>query len=458
MTRRRHGATVAGRGPSSGNGVAESRVDTDPGTPVHPLWVRSRQIADNDAVRLMTAGDLCWLTDGHELAGWGAALRIRVGTGRARFDDAAHTFAHHVAAMDIVDQGHAATRPIAFCSFTFDPSSPDSVMVVPRLVIRRSGGQAWLTVISDQPVTPDDLALPSARAAADIGRVRYAGTTATEIGWIDAVDRAVRRIRRGEAEKVVLARDRVVYSHTPFDAAALLGSLRASFPSCFTFHVAGLVGASPELLIRREGAQVTSLVLAGTARRGHSTTEDSRLGDALLRSAKDLAEHRPAVTDVREVLHPLVTQLEVDDRPWLLRLANVQHLATRMSGLLRTPVHALHMAGRLHPTAAIGGTPRDVALAMIAELETIDRGRYAGPVGWVDADGDGELAIALRCAQLSGARARLFAGAGIVAGSLPENELEETRLKLRAMQSAFDSFADPGSAKHAADRLRRTKT
>jgi menaquinone-specific isochorismate synthase len=121
-----------------------------------------------------------------------------------------------------------------------------------------------------------------------------------------------------------------------------------------------------------------------------------------------------------------------------LRLANVQHLATRVTGRLRAPVHALELAGRLHPTAAVGGMPQQDALAMIAELETIDRGRYAGPVGWVDADGDGELAIALRCAELDGARARLFAGAGIVADSLPESELEETRLKLRAMQSAFE--------------------
>jgi menaquinone-specific isochorismate synthase len=438
MRQQQRGAAVVGRVPTSDSAAAGPRLDGHTGTPVRPRWVRSREIDDAEAARLTTAGELCWLTDGHELAGWGAALRIGVGTGRGRFNDAAETFARHVAAMDIVDQAHAATRPLAFCSFTFDPSSHDSVMVVPRVVVRRRAGRAWLTMISDQPVTPRDLVPPPVTAVAGIGRVRYAGTTATEIDWIDAVDRAVRRIRHGEAEKVVLARDRVVYSHEPFEATALLRRLRASFPSCFTFHVAGLIGASPELLIRREGAQITSLVLAGTARRGRDATEDSSLGDALLRSAKDLAEHRPAVTDVRGVLDALVTQLDVDDHPTLLRLANVQHLATRMSGRLHTPVHALHVAGLLHPTAAVGGTPRDVALAMIAELETIDRGRYAGPVGWVDAAGDGELAIALRCAQLTGARARLFAGAGIVADSLPENELEETRLKLRAMQSAFE--------------------
>ena len=429
------GAAVDHRPAPTGSGPA---VDGDDAR-VRPLWARSTPIADDAAARVTGAGELCWLTQDRELAGWGVAVRIPVGTGPGRFIRAARTLARHVAAMDVSGDAHAATRPVAFCSFTFDPRSAGSVMIVPRVVVRRLEGRAWLTVISDRPVTSRELTLPPATPApAPAGRVRYAGATAAEIGWIDAVDRAVRRIRAGEAEKVVLARDRVVYSHVPFDAATLLRHLRTSFPSCLVFHVAGLVGASPELLVRRQGSRITSLVLAGTAPRGHDEVDDGRLGEALLRSAKDLAEHRPAVTSVRHVLDPLVTDLHVDDHPWLLRLANVQHLATRVSGTLQAPVHALELAGRLHPTAAVGGTPRDVALTMISELETIDRGRYAGPVGWVDADGDGEPAIALRCAELDGTRARLFAGAGIVADSLPESELEETRLKLRAMQSAFE--------------------
>jgi menaquinone-specific isochorismate synthase len=403
--------------------------------PVHPLWVRSMQIDDRDAASLMSTADLCWLTDRHEIAGWGAALRMVVGAGSDRFRRAAETFERRFSAGDLA----TPIRPVAFCSFTFDGGNPDSVMIVPSTVVRRRDGRAWLTVIRDRPVTTDDMAAPIGRQPAPTRRVRYAGTTATEIGWIDAVDRAVRRIRGGELEKVVLARDRVVYSDDPFDPAALIEWLHASFPTCFTFHVAGLVGASPELLIRRVGAQVTSLVLAGTAPRGRDPHHDAQLGAGLLTSAKDLAEHRPAVASVRRVLDPLVTSLDVDARPGLLRLANVQHLATGVSGVLRTPMHVLEMAGQLHPTAAVGGTPSDTALAVIAELETIDRGRYAGPVGWVDSAGDGELAIALRCAQLNGARARLFAGAGIVADSLPESELEETRLKLRAMQSAFEA-------------------
>lgn len=415
--------------------AARGSVMSEAAAPARSLWVRSVQIDDREAAALTRTGELCWLTQEHEIAGWGTALRIPVGTGRDRFARAAETFDRHIAAMDQAQD----LKPVAFCSFTFDADNPESVMVVPRTVVRRRDGRAWLTVISDRPVTTDDLSVPAVTPPVrSPRRVRYAGTTATEIGWIDAVDRAVRRIHRGEVEKVVLARDRVVYSDDPFDAAALVERLRASFPTCFTFHVAGLVGASPELLIRRAGWRVTSLVLAGTAPRGRDARHDADVGAGLLRSAKDLAEHRPAVASVRRALDPLVTSLHVDAQPGLLRLANVQHLATGVSGVLRAPVHALELAGRLHPTAAVGGTPSDAALAIIAELETIDRERYAGPVGWVDSAGDGEFAIALRCAQLTGARARLFAGAGIVADSLPESELEETRLKLRAMQSAFE--------------------
>jgi menaquinone-specific isochorismate synthase len=271
--------------------------------------------------------------------------------------------------------------------------------------------------------------------------VRYAGATAAEIAWIEAVDRAVQRIRAGDVEKVVLARDRVVSSDEEFDLPRLLERLRARFPACYTFRVEGLVGASPELLIRRDGADVTSVVLAGTAPRGATTAEDRRLGAQLQASSKDLAEHRPAVDSVRATLQRLVSHLDVEARPHLMRLANVQHLATLVTGRLHTPTDALSLAMRLHPTAAVGGTPTDRALGVIAELETIDRARYAGPVGWVDASGNGEFAIALRCAQFDGTTARLFAGAGIVADSLPESELEETRLKLRAMQSALGGDA-----------------
>ncbi|HSJ45526.1 MAG TPA: isochorismate synthase [Euzebyales bacterium] len=408
---------------------------TTAAAPSPRLWSRTVEVEAVAAGAVLAGGEWCWLGPSVELAGWGAATRLTLDDEAARAA-AADRLARRFAAIVSDDTG--TPGPVAFASLTFDPAATGSVLVIPRTVVRRRDGRAWLTVVGDRPVADDDLRLadppPAPRPSP---RVRYAGASAAEIGWLDAVDRAVRRIRAGDVEKVVLARDRQVYSEAPFDLVTLVTRLRDRFPDCFTFRVAGLVGASPELLIRRTGDRLRSLVLAGTARRGADDAEDRRLGDRLLASAKDLAEHRPAVASVHATLEPLTARLDVEDTPHLLRLANVMHLATSVTGTLVSSVDALTLAERLHPTAAVGGTPTARALELIAELETIDRGRYAGPVGWVDAAGDGELAIALRCAQVDGARARLFAGAGIVGDSLPESELEETRLKLRAMQSAF---------------------
>jgi len=229
-----------------------------------------------------------------------------------------------------------------------------------------------------------------------------------------------------------------VWSKTPFDGRLLARRLNRRFPGCLTFLVDGLVGATPELLVRRRGRELDSLALAGTAARGGDAGEDERLGAALLASDKDRREHRLLAEPLARRLDGLCDSLEHEDEPHLLRLDNVMHLATRFRGTLAEPApSALEIAGHLHPTPAVGGVPTPAAVDLIRELEGMDRARYAAPVGWVDAEGDGEWGIALRCAQLSGARARLFAGAGIVAGSLPEDELEETRVKLLAMRSAL---------------------
>jgi menaquinone-specific isochorismate synthase len=257
-----------------------------------------------------------------------------------------------------------------------------------------------------------------------------------------AVASARQSIREGRLLKVVLARDVPVEQEAPFDPRAVARRLADRYPECWTFVCGGLVGASPELLVRREGSNVHSLTLAGSARRGEDAAADQEAGQALLASRKDRWEHELAVRFVRETLARCCSELWVDPEPTLLRLANVQHLATSSYGLLDEPLSALELAGRLHPGAAICGTPTAEALELIRQLEGMDRGRYAAPVGWMDADGDGEWAIALRCAEVSGGtpgRARLFAGAGIVAESDPESELEETRLKLRPMLSALEA-------------------
>ncbi|MBW3576804.1 MAG: isochorismate synthase [Actinobacteria bacterium] len=376
-----------------------------------------------------------WVRGFDGLVGWGEAARFDPGTGEDRFARAAEWFGQVVASARVDDQvGAPGCGLVAFASFTFDPSTSGSVLVVPAVVVGRRHGGSWLTLTGSAQVP----SLVSVAVPGPGDRVRYAGASKPDLRWLEAIAEAITRIEDGRLDKVVLARDELVWTRSPVDARLLTRRLHDRFGDCWTFLVDALVGATPELLVRRAGDQITSIVLAGSARRGDDVTDDVRIGEELLASKKDRHEHQLAVDSVRDVLAGRCEHLQVDNEPWLRRLANVQHLATTVSGRTREAGTALELAGALHPTAAVGGAPTDVAIDVIRELEGMDRGRYAGPVGWVDARGDGEFGIALRCAQIAGARARLFAGAGVVAGSLPEEELEETRLKLRAMQSAFE--------------------
>ncbi len=378
-----------------------------------------------------------WMTGDRAMVGFGEALRIDPGRGDDRFDTAADRWDEVVAAADVDDRvGLEGTGLVAFGSFSFDPSSGGSSLLVPEVTVGRQGDRWWVTEIDGVPA--DRYLHPSPTTPRPLDRPRYAGSSMPDLLWIEAVAEAIERIGAGEVEKVVLARDLAVWSKVPFDPRLLIERLHRRFPSCFTFLVDGLVGASPELLVRRRGLTVESVPLAGSAPRADDPDADELLGKELIGSDKNRREHEAAAASVGRVLGELCATLHRDVEPWLLELANVRHLATRFEGRLTGWISSLRIAGRLHPTAAVGGTPTDVAVELIRRLEGMDRGRYAGPVGWVDAHGDGEWAIALRCAELSGARARLFAGAGIVAGSLPESELEETRLKLRAMMGALE--------------------
>jgi menaquinone-specific isochorismate synthase len=246
---------------------------------------------------------------------------------------------------------------------------------------------------------------------------------------------------------VVITRDQTAVSSAPFDLRLLLRRLTQRFPQCFAFACDGLVGATPELLIRRSGSEIQSIVLAGSADRGTSPREDHQLGAALLHSTKNMEEHRLAVESVTQRLAPYCAEFDGAARPWLLTLPNVQHIATTLSGRLVTESSALDLVAALHPTAAVCGTPTASALSLIRAIEGMDRGRYTGPVGWLDARGNGEWGIALRCAEVAGHQARLFAGCGIVARSSPPAELEETEIKLRAMRYALDGVGDipPGA-------------
>jgi menaquinone-specific isochorismate synthase len=260
--------------------------------------------------------------------------------------------------------------------------------------------------------------------------------------WTESVRRILATIDAGEVRKVVLARQLVVEGGGSFDRRVILDRLRRSHPSCFTYAAGDFVGASPELLIRRRGGEVASCPMAGTVRRGDTPEEDEALVAGLRRSVKETEEHRLLVEAVVSALAPVCAEPPTAGEPDVVRFPTVSHLATRVSGVLREPApSALALAGLLHPTPAVGGLPRAEALAAIAALEGFDRGLYAGPVGWVDAHGDGEFAVALRGAQLDGPRARLVAGAGIVAGSDPDAEWAETEAKLRPMLAAVGALS-----------------
>ncbi len=382
--------------------------------------------------------DVVWMGPDTELFGWGRAHRVAAGFGPERFDRADESFRQWTESVEI-DDGvrRPGTGPVAFASFTFDERSAGSVLVVPEVIVGRSGPGWFVTTAgSIDPAVVLDRAPRATAAPSD--RPRFAGASIPDVMWLESVAEAIDQIEEGTVSKVVLARDFALWSKQPFDPMHLAARLHERFPECFTFLVDGLVGASPELLLRKTDRTVESQSLAGSARRSDDAAEDERIGKELLASDKDRREHESAAASVGRVLGEVCDRLERDPEPALLRLANVQHLATRFSGTLAQRRPILDLVGRLHPTAAVGGTPTAQAIELIRQLEHMDRGRYAGPVGWLDAAGNGEFAIALRCAELSGARARLFAGAGIVEGSLPENELEETRIKLLAMQSAFE--------------------
>jgi menaquinone-specific isochorismate synthase len=406
------------------------------------LIVRSVPVPDpgeDFLAQIPVPAAVAWVRQAAGLAGWGEAARVTLPAGADRFT-AAEKWLRETA--DSADVDDAVRRPgsglVAFGTFTFDDASDGSALIVPRAILGRDGtGNAWLTTVNrggerpwtaaafDPPVTP--------------GEIRWHDGSLSAPEWEQAVGEAVRRITHSPTlRKVVLARDLYASAERPIDVRVLLRRLAARYPGCYTFACDGMVGATPELLVRRSGWEVSSLVLAGTTPRGATQAEDSDLALALLGSAKENEEHEYAAASLRDALEPLCAAMYVAPRPELIRLPNVQHLGTRVFGTLTAVRSALALVAAVHPTAAVGGTPTDAAVEAIRELESMDRERYAGPVGWVDADGNGEWGIALRCAQLDGNRARLFAGCGIVGGSDPAAELAETEAKFRPVRTALE--------------------
>jgi menaquinone-specific isochorismate synthase len=404
-----------------------------------PLLVRSAPLDDpGDLLSLLPEDDaFAWVHGGDGLVGWGRAAELHP-SGAHRFAEAQQWWrelARHAVVRDEVDTPGSGL--VAFGSFTFADDAPGSVLVVPEIVIGRRDGVTWVTLIGTGITATPDI-VPSSPPREPAG-ARFVDGSVSSSDWKELIAEAVARIVHDDLDKVVLARDLVATLDEPLDVRAPLARLAAEYPSCWTFHVDGFFGSTPEMLVRLERGLVTSRVLAGTIRRTGDDDRDLALAGSLARSSKDLEEHEYAVRSVADALAPHCTNMFVPETPFVLHLPNVMHLATDVTGVMTNGAGALTLAASLHPSAAVGGTPTPEAVRLISEIERLDRGRYAGPVGWIDAGGDGEWGIGLRSAQVGGdgRTVRLFAGCGIVADSVPADELAESEAKLIPVRDAL---------------------
>lgn len=400
---------------------------------------------------------------GFGLAALGATATLEA-QGVGRFAEVAGT-CRELGRRTVADDGTdpdapAASGPVLVGGFSFAPdggNSPEwrslspAQLLLPEISFARHRGQARLTVCA--AVAPDDapgeaVARSCSRLAevrpADmplldpepVERARVAGAAPPE-HYVSAVARAVERIRGGELDKVVLAREVRVHSPHKLDPAPVFGALRGAFPACYCWCAGtpelAFVGASPELLVRREGARAQTVALAGTIRRSADPAVDDHLGEQLLQSRKDREEQAIVARRIERTLAPVSLWVAAGEEPALVKVQNVQHLATPIRAQLADPLPVLELAGLLHPTPAVGGEPREVAESLIPALEGLDRGWYAGGIGWTDLAEDGEFCVALRCALLRGSVAHLYAGCGVVRDSVPPEELDETEVKLQAL-------------------------
>jgi salicylate biosynthesis isochorismate synthase/menaquinone-specific isochorismate synthase len=414
------------------------------------------------ASRLASDRWFCWEQPDREfaLAALGVAQEA-TSRGRNRFRDVAREcLGSGDAIVDEPPGLPAGAGAVWVGGFAFDPegggtsawsSLAPASLVLPQLSICRSGGETFLTAnavvhpgdshedvvgaisgrLSNLRADPLPLLDPHPTARVEISSVRPPGD------FERTITSATDRIGAGKMSKVVLAREVLVSAGAAHDPAALFGAMREQFSSCFCFCCgtpeAAFIGASPELLLRRSGAGVSTVALAGSTRRSSDPAVDDHLGEQLLRSDKDRREHGIVAERIARTLHPHAVWVEAAPEPEIVKVANIQHLATPIVAQLVEPRSAVELVGMLHPTPAVGGEPSGAAKAAIAELEQMDRGWYAGPVGWMDATEDGEFCVALRSALLRDREAHLYAGVGVVAGSDPAAELAETEIKLEAL-------------------------
>ncbi len=397
-----------------------------------------------------------WSRRGDVLIGHGRAAGMsstavgRHAAGASHAAAAAHWWRELSALAEVDDRvGLPGTGLVAFGALPFDAASAHAGrLTVPRHVVGRRGGRSWVTTIVPVDADAAGPGIPPRTPFGPHWSATLGPGALTPEGYQSAVRAGLAAIAAGEVGKVVLARDLVGSIPSGADLRRLVRALASDYPDTWTYAVDGMIGASPETLVTVSGGTVTARVLAGTIARGADADADTAASVALATSAKDLDEHEYAVQSVLAALRPHTSALAAGEQPFMLKLPNVWHLATDVEGALEDRSSALDLVGALHPTAAVAGTPTDAAIRVIRRLEPFDRGRYAGPVGWIDAHGDGEWAIALRCAQFDldaspadGVSGRIplvaHAGAGIVAGSDPEAELLETRVKFRPIVDAL---------------------
>lgn len=379
-----------------------------------------------------------WIRERTGMIALGETVRFEI-LGQERFSRAHRWWRDVVNNSSVLDQvGVTGTGAFAFASFGFRAQPTPSVLIVPRVVIGKTDGKNWITTTdgSDPLDALAEIKKPHLAATAP-GAIELIGGTVAESRWGEIVRDLVSKINNGDIDKVVLARDLVVNAENQIDIRYILENLASTFSDCWTYYIDGLIGATPEMLLRKRGNDIISRVLAGTITQNKDENANELLQARLLASDKDQHEHDYAVQSVSAALAIHCTDLKVPSSPTVLRLANVAHLSTEVTAVVADNSPALVLAGSLHPTAAVCGTPTERARDLIAEVEGMDRGRYAGPVGWIDGNGDGDLGLAIRCAQVSEKSLRLYAGCGVVAGSTPESELAESAAKFKAILNAL---------------------
>jgi menaquinone-specific isochorismate synthase len=411
-------------------------------SPIQRLRVLTREISvpsGFDITRHFPDSASAFVRNGQGIIGFGEAARFE-SSGLNRISDLASLWREQVELAEIYDplqiQGSGL---VGLGSATFSPDSAfNSVLIVPRIILGTRDGRSWITKI-----TPEG----ESEATADFyskldpysknPKLSFVEGALTATAFLKQAEKAISKIRSGKIQKVVLAREIVASLPEGFDLRTVLRALSKRYPSCWVYSVAGNFGASPELLVRVSHGQVSARVLAGTTSRGGNSAADIGKSNELVASEKNLQEHRFAVESMVEALTPFCLTVDADEKPFSLALPDLWHLASDVYGKLRSNISVLDLAAFLHPTAAVAGTARAAAQALIADLEPFDRGGYAGPVGWIGSDGDGEWAIALRGAYIEDNILTAYAGCGLVADSDPAEELEETELKFAPIRSVL---------------------